>query len=336
MVHIFCPINSVRMLSGYPTKRIEPVLNNLMQAEFARYFQADAANGFWAVGMHPSHAYRTAFSTQEGQWQYVRMGQGLASAPQTYTRLKGLFSGAIAAPNPEPYLNQCTVREFESFVDDDYRVFPDFVTQYGFLHNHYFPWLAWASITLKATKCGFFLNKIDLLGFTSHGSGLYPSIDKIRAIHDYVQPTTAAEIERFLYMTIYLCQFIPGRAEHARILKKAIIYSPQHEPEKDKGVQTTRRGKDEPAQTSRRGKPVKIACGLRWEERQEKSFQAIKNAIIENVVFGGDDTKQYHLITDTSVSALGGVLFQLPDLPAGTNLAASTRKAMKIIMFISK
>jgi len=82
MVHAFCPINSVTMLSGYPTKRIEPVLNNLMQAKFSSYFQADAANGFWAVRMHPSHAYRTAFSTHKGQWQYLRMGQGLAGAPQ--------------------------------------------------------------------------------------------------------------------------------------------------------------------------------------------------------------------------------------------------------------
>lgn len=81
MVHVFCPINSVTMLSGYPTKCIEPVVNNLMQARFFTYFQADASNRFWAVHMDPSHAYCTAFSTHDGQWQYLRMGQGLAGAP---------------------------------------------------------------------------------------------------------------------------------------------------------------------------------------------------------------------------------------------------------------
>ena len=228
-------------------------------------------------------------------------------------------------PNSEPCLNQCMVGVFECFVDDDFGAFPNFATQYDILHHHYFPCLAWARITLKVRKCGFFLNKINPLGFTSDGSGLYPSIDNVRVIRDYPRLTTAAEIEAFLYMTIYLCQFIPGRTEHARILKEAIVYHPEHESEKY-GL----------AWTGRRGKPVKITCGLRWEKGQEKSFQAIKEAIIKNVVFGGDDTKQYHLITEASVSALGGVLFQLPDLPAGTNLAASTRSGMTIIMFISK
>jgi len=273
MVHVFCPINSITMLSGYPTKRIEPVLNNLMQAKFSSYFQADAANGFWAVSMHPSHAYRTAFSTHEGQWQYLRMGQSLGGALQTYARLKGLFCGAIPAPNAKPCLNHWTAGSFECFVDDDFGAFPSFATQFAFLHNHYFPRLAWARITLKGSKCGFFLDKINPLGYASDGSGLRPSLDKVRAIRDYPRPANTTEIEAFLYMTIYLRQFIPGRAEHARILKEGIIYRPQHEHEENK-----------PALTSKRRKPVKIACGLQWGQRQEESFRAIKEAIIKNSV----------------------------------------------------
>jgi len=57
MVHVFCPINGATRLSGYPMKQIEPVVNNLMQSRFTSYFQADAANGYWAVAMYPPHAY---------------------------------------------------------------------------------------------------------------------------------------------------------------------------------------------------------------------------------------------------------------------------------------
>jgi len=325
MVHVFCPINSVTMLSGYLTKRIEPVVNNLMQAKFSSYFQADAANGFWAVRMHPPHAYRTAFSTHEGQWQYLRMGQGLAGSPQTYARLKGLFCGAIPAPNAEPCLNKCTNGAFECFVDDDFGGFESFAEQFDFLHNHYFPRLAWARITLKGSKCGFFLDRINPLGYSSDGSGLRPSLDKVQAIRDYPQPANPMEIESFLYMTIYLRQFIPGRTEHSRILKEAITYRPLHKDEKNQS-----------AQASNRGKPVKIACSIKWGQEQEKSFRAVKEAIIKNVVFGGDDSKQYPLMTDASTHALGGVLCQLPGLPAGSRLTLSTRSEMKIVMFISK
>jgi len=67
MVYVFCPINAATILSGYPMKRIEPVVNNLMQSHFSSYFQADAANGYWAVAMYPPHAYRRAPSTHNGQ-----------------------------------------------------------------------------------------------------------------------------------------------------------------------------------------------------------------------------------------------------------------------------
>ena len=81
---------------------------------------------------------------------------------------------------------------------------------------------------------------------------------------------------------------------------------------------------------------MKVAWGLKWGQEQEMSFKAVKEAIINNVVYGGDDSKQYHLMTDVSLHALGGVLFQLPDLPAGTNLTVARRMKMKIVMFISK
>jgi len=182
MVHVFCPINSATMVSSYPMRRIEPVINNLMQARFSIYFQADAANGFWAVRMNTKHAYRTDFATHNGQWQYLRMGQGLAGAPLTYARLKDLFCGAIPVPNLELCLNRCSEGAFECFVDDDFGAHTNFTSLFNFLHNHYFPRLLWAKITLKDSKSGFFLEKINPLGYESDGSGLRPSLDKVKAI----------------------------------------------------------------------------------------------------------------------------------------------------------
>jgi len=325
MVHVFCPINQATIRSSYPMKRIEPVVNNLMKSAFSTYFQTDAANGFWAVPMYPPQAYRTAFSTPGGQWQYLRMGQGLAGAPQTYTRLKDIFSGYIPAPNPEACLNKCSAGAFECFVDNHFGAFPSFRSQLNLLHQHYFPRLAWARLTLKGCKCGFFLERISPLGFSSDSSGLRPSLDKVQAIREYPRPTNAAEIEAFIYMTIYLRQFIQGRAEHARILKEAILYWQVNGDEKSKSEQA-----------SRRDKPIKVVVGIKWGQEQETAFKAIKKAIIENVVYGGDERKQYHLMTDASIHAIGGVLFQLPNTPAGTNLTTMTRREMKVIMFISK
>ena len=86
----------------------------------------------------------------------------------------------------------------------------------------------------------------------------------------------------------------------------------------------------------KRGRPRKTECGIRWGPEQEALFHAIKQAIIENSVYGGDETRQYHLMTDASQHAIGGMLFQLSQSSARTNISPTTRKKMKVVMFISK
>src|SRR5205807_9061713 len=140
---------------------------------------------------------------------------------------------------------------FECFVDDDFGAHANFTSLFNFLHNHYFPRLLWAKITLKDSKSGFFLERINPLGYESDGSGLRPSLDKVKAIREYPRPTNLGEIEAFLYMTIFLRQFIPGRVEHARLLKKAIQYK---EAESFDTLES---------ECNRRGKLRKIECGIR-------------------------------------------------------------------------
>jgi len=151
------------MLSSYPMKQNEPVVNTLMQLRYSMYAQADAANSFWAVPMYPSHAYRTSFSMYDRQWQYLRIGQELCSAPHTYTRMKNIFSGYIPALNTEPTFNNCSSRAFECFVDHNFGAHSNFFSQFEFLHNVYFPRLMWAELTLKESKSCFFLDKLNLL-----------------------------------------------------------------------------------------------------------------------------------------------------------------------------
>lgn len=325
MVHVYCPINAATINNSYPMRRIEPILNNLTQDRYHVYFQADAANGFWAVPLYPPHAYRTAFATPMGQFHYLRMGQGLSGAPQTYTRLKDFFRGPIPSPNPEPSLDAATDGAFECFVDDDFGAHDSFRSQFNFLHRWYFPRLSWARLTLNGSKTGFFLDRIEPLGFRCEGRGLRASVDKVRAIRDYPTPTSLAEVEAFLYLTTYLRCFIPGRVEHARVLKEAAIFAnvAGPNPKPDRG-------------NKRKVRQVHLPIAFNWTEKQETSFIYLKSAIINNAVHGGDDNRQYHLATDASGYAIGGVLFQLIRSPPNTNATPATRSEQRIVIFISK
>ena len=72
-----------------------------------------------------------------------------------------------------------------------------------------------------------------------------------------------------------------------------------------------------------------------WGERQDRSFEELKRAVIERAVYGGSDYRQYHLATDASKTGMGGVLFLLVDCKPGTKISTVNRKQMQIIMFIS-
>jgi hypothetical protein len=180
IVHVYRPINAATIPDAYPMKRIKPVLNNFLKPGLSVYFQADAANGYWDIPLVPEHAYKTAFDMHMGQFHYLRMGQGLAGAPQIYTRLKDILVRPIPGPNLEPALDNKDISgAFETFVDDDYGAHRSFEDQFRFLHKHYFPRLLWSGLTIKPRKSGFFLDSISPLGFKASGKGLQPSCDKL-------------------------------------------------------------------------------------------------------------------------------------------------------------
>ena len=283
MVHVYVPINIATIPNSDPMKHIKPILNSLMMPGLKVYFQADAANGYWAVSIEPSHAYKTAFGTHMGHFHYLRMGQGLSGAPQTYTRLKDEFSGLNPEPNAEPSLSNTGIpREFHYFIDDDFGAHRTYKDQLEFLHHHYLPQMAWGQMTMRPKKTGFFLDQINPWGFALKQEGLRPSEDKVAAIRHYPQPRDLDELNKFLWMTTFLRYFIPGQADHAVVRKgAAVIESVETWHQCDPG------NRDKNGRLFRGPRRVE-----RWEwgETQEKSFLAIKRAVVENAVFGGNET----------------------------------------------
>ena len=64
-------------------------------------------------------------------------------------------------------------------------------------------------------------------------------------------------------------------------------------------------------------------------------FAAVKKAISDLVMAGSDPSLQYHLVMNASNTGLGGVLFQLQDVPVGTEATLTVRDNERIIMFMS-
>ena len=279
-------------------KRLEPLLREVSQSGMTCFFTADAANRYWAVPLHLPHAYKTAFYAYDGQYCYLRMGQGLTGGPATYSRLKDIVTGRIPGPSPEPALSDIGRNTiFGHFMDDDFGGGESFDVVEWFLHHHYFPRLAWSGLTLTPAKVVLFTSKFNILGHARDGEGIRPSEDKLAAFREWPAPINEDELMRFIYTLPFFRAFIPGRADLTSVMKQALI---------QEIVQRTVKGKP---------RAVRHTIDFDWGLAQQRAFDTVKTAILEQSTTAGNKEQQYHLATDASNTGAGEVLFQIDGFP---------------------
>ncbi len=82
MIHVFCQLNNATMKTNYSIRRLEPILKEAAQSRLKHFFETDATNGFWAIKMYQSYAYKFGFSAYSGHYCYLRIGQGVTGGPK--------------------------------------------------------------------------------------------------------------------------------------------------------------------------------------------------------------------------------------------------------------
>ncbi|RDW59800.1 hypothetical protein BP6252_12887 [Coleophoma cylindrospora] len=322
MVHRYIPINAATLKANYPMRRIEDTINALSNPTMKYFFSADAANGYWAVPIYEPHQYKTGFHSSLGQFCYTVMGQGLTGACGTYARLKDTVTGPIPEPQSEEALQDCNPGHtcFSHFVDDDYGAADTFENLLDFLHDHYFPRVKWAKLTLNPIKSVFASSKITMLGHERSAAGIRPTPGRIKDFENWPVPKTDEELQRFLCTLSYFKGFIPGRADHSAILRACVHYK--------KVVGSIKKGPN-------KGKPItrKVSTGITWTDKEQESFNAITTAVSRNIMTPGREDRQWHLAVDASKTGLGGCLFQMDSEPPGTLLSKTTNE--RYVMFLS-
>ena len=69
----------------------------------------DLASGYWQIAMHPNSVEKTAFSTRQGLFQYLRLPFGLRSAPNTFVRLMNAVLSNMNLKNCMVYLDDILI-----------------------------------------------------------------------------------------------------------------------------------------------------------------------------------------------------------------------------------
>ncbi|KJX92402.1 hypothetical protein TI39_contig5856g00005 [Zymoseptoria brevis] len=224
MIHPWILLNALTLKAAYPMKRIESILQGIARDDSKVLIETDASNVFWAVKLSQLHRYRTAFSTAFGMYCYKRMGFGTTGGPTTYTWLNVIATGSIPKPDPEPALADCVEGVwFDCSIDDDLGGGKSFDKVLDFLHNHYFPRVLWARLSLSPKKSEFFTSKGKVLRHSKDPSGIRPAEDMMAAFRKWPAQTNEKELADFCHMLPWVRSFIPGRSDKTNILKEALI-----------------------------------------------------------------------------------------------------------------
>ena len=191
--------------------------------------------------------------------------------------------------------------------------------------------------TSLGKKTFAFDDKLDILGFEGTNEGLRSSTKHRDKVKNWSTPRNRKELDTFLWLTLFLRIFIPGRADHVVVLKEAYlkkvpaiikIKKPHNDELKECDLDLPKIQRP----TGKSKKPTIRRTYIEkdtfdWGPRQKASFLAIKDAITNNAIAGTDPNLQFHLSVDASQTSIGGVLFQMKRVKPGTE--AATKFAQK-------
>lgn len=169
-----------------------------------------------------------------------------------------------------------------NYLDDLLIASPDIESHFDHLRQ-LFERLSEHGIIIHPTKCEFAVNELDFLGHHVTSLGITPLASNVSAITEFQLPTTTRSLRRFLGLVNFYHRFIPRCAEILRPLHALLASHP--------------------------AKPK--AAPLMWNESAEKAFQSIKSALSEATLLAHPDpTAELSIMTDASLTAIGGALQQ--------------------------
>lgn len=246
----------------YPLPRVEDQLDLL--AGNTMFTSLDLASGYYQIPVSESSRDKTAFVTPDGQFEYNRMPFGLVNAPSVFQR------------TIHKILKEAQVKYAIVYMDDVLIPSKDFAQGIERLEE-VLQLLKKGGLTLKLSKCNFFLDTIDFLGFEVSAHGIRPGSRKTDAVSKFREPTNQHELRQFLGLSGFFRRFIKDYA---------VITAPL----------TNLLKKD---------------CCWVWNAEQQQAFTTVKQLLVDRPVLALYDPRaETELHTDASKEGLAGILLQ--------------------------
>jgi len=194
----FRKLNSKTIDDRYPIPNITDILDKLGRSLY--FSTLDLANGFYQIEMNPEDTPKTAFSTESGHYEFIRMPQGLRNSPRTFERLMDNVLRGLQNEICFVYL-------------DDIVVFSTSLQEHISRLRKIFTRLREANLKIQMDKSEFLRKEVEFLGHIVTADGVKPNPNKISAVQNFPIPKTQKDIKAFLGLIGYYRRFIKNFAK---------------------------------------------------------------------------------------------------------------------------
>ncbi|XP_059055505.1 uncharacterized protein LOC131849440 [Achroia grisella] len=249
----------------YPLPRIEDQLDQLAGSKM--FISLDLASGYYQIPIAEASQEKTAFVTPDGQYQFTRMPFGLVNAPSVFQRTMNKILADAKIKYALIYMDDFLIpaTSFEQGLDRLEEVLA-LIKRGG--------------LTLKLSKCRFFFDRIDFLGFEVGADGIKPGSKKTEAVDKFPAPRNVHELRQFVGLASFFRRFVKGFALIARPLTDLL----------------------------------KKNSEWKWDAPQEEAFGKLKANLVQRPVLTLYDPKRETQVhTDACKNGVGGVLVQKND-----------------------
>lgn len=201
MVIDYRKLNNVTKEDKFPIPNIDDMLGKLGHCNY--FTTLDLAKGFHQIEIHPKDIDKTAFSTADGHYEFLRMPFGLKNAPATFQRMMNEILREFIGKICYVYL-------------DDIIIFSTSLQEHISAIEKIFKRLREVNLKVQLDKTEFLKKETEFLGHVVTPDGIKANPNKIKAIIDFPIPKTIKEIQSFLGLTGYYRKFIQ---DYAKIVK---------------------------------------------------------------------------------------------------------------------
>ncbi|UYV83913.1 hypothetical protein LAZ67_X000593 [Cordylochernes scorpioides] len=256
-------VNEVISSDVHPLPRIEDILDRLARAKY--FSTADVSSAYWQVPIHPDSRPLLAFATIDGLYQPTRLPFGLKTSPQIYERaINQVLQG---------HGLDCVAHYFDDFV-----IYSETLEEHQEHLRKFFAFCDAENLQLNLTKCEFFRQTIEFLGYTITAGTTTPLIRNTDVIHAIPPPNNRKTLQSFLGAVNVYNKFIPDyarlRTPLNNLLKKDVTWD--------------------------------------WDDKRQKAFTSLKESLTQHPVLHlYKDELPCQVYCDASTLGIAGVLKQV-------------------------